>query len=81
MIGITETWWNDSHDWNTTIEGYKLIEKNRENKKVGRVAVYVKNTHSCTEMQEEESGCPIESIWINLVVAKNKRNLVVGVYY
>ena len=62
LIGITETWWDDSHDWNIAIEGYKLTKKNTENKKGGGVAVYVKNTYSCTEIQEKEIGCPIKSI-------------------
>ena len=26
LIAITGTWWDDSHNWNTTIEGYKLLE-------------------------------------------------------
>ena len=23
VIGITETWWDDSHNWNVGIDGYK----------------------------------------------------------
>ena len=26
LIAIMETWWDDSCNWNTTIEGYKLLE-------------------------------------------------------
>ena len=25
LIAVAETWWEDSHNWNTTIEGYKLF--------------------------------------------------------
>jgi len=38
LIAIMETWWDDSHNWNTisTIEGYNLFRR------VGGVARYVK---------------------------------------
>ena len=81
LIGITETWWDDSHDWNTAIEGYNLFKRNRSNRKGGGVALYVKNTYLCTEIQEEELGSPIESIWVKIKGAKNKTNMAVGVYY
>ena len=38
LIAIMETWWDDSHNWNTisTIEGYNLFRRD------GGVALYVK---------------------------------------
>ena len=50
LIGITETWWDDSHDWNIAIVGYNSFKKNRRNRKGGGVALYVKNAHPCTEI-------------------------------
>ena len=29
LVAITETWWDDSHNWNTTIDGYWLFRRNR----------------------------------------------------
>ena len=81
MIGITETGWDDSHDWNIAIEGYNLFKMNRRNRKGGGVALYVKNAHSCTEIQVDEPGNPIESIWIKISGARNRRSMIVGVYY
>ena len=37
--------------------------------------------HSCIQIYYEQNQYPIESIWINLVGAKNKWNMVVGVSY
>ena len=27
LVAITETWWDDSHNWNTTIEGNRLFRR------------------------------------------------------
>ena len=71
LIGITETEWDDSHDWNIAIEGYTLFKMNRRNRKGGRVSLYVKNTHPCTEIQAEElrsetTRCLVD--WASLLV-------------
>ncbi|KAF7252758.1 hypothetical protein EYD10_02105 [Varanus komodoensis] len=81
LIGKKETWWDNSHDWNSTVDGYILFKKNRKDKKGGGVALYVRDTNICTEIQEEEPSSPTESIWLKLKGAKNKKNLVVGIYY
>ena len=36
LIGITETWWDNSHNWNNRIEGYDLFKRDRQIKKGGR---------------------------------------------
>ena len=33
IIGITETWWNNSHDWKITTDGYRLFCKGRKEEK------------------------------------------------
>jgi len=25
LVAITETWWEESHDWSVAIDGYKLF--------------------------------------------------------
>ena len=32
LIAITETWWDGSHNWNTTIEGYKPFRRERQSR-------------------------------------------------
>ena len=29
LVAITETWWDDSHNWNTTVEGYCIFRRDR----------------------------------------------------
>ena len=33
VIGITEMWWNGSHNWNVGMDGYKLFRKDRQQKR------------------------------------------------
>ena len=44
LMGITETWWDESHDWNVSILGYNLYKRNRPNKRGGgEEALYVRD--------------------------------------
>ena len=42
QIAITVTWWDESHDWNTLIEDYRLFRRDRQGKRGSGVALYVK---------------------------------------
>jgi len=42
LIAITETQWDESHDWNTPIEGYRLFRRDRQSRWGGGVALYVR---------------------------------------
>lgn len=42
LIAIKETWWNESHEWNTTLQCYKLFRWDRQGRRDGGVALYVK---------------------------------------
>ena len=35
LVAITETWWDNSHDWSAVMDGYKLFRRDRQ----GRVVV------------------------------------------
>lgn len=35
IVPIAETWWDTTHDWNTQLEVYKLLKRNRPNKRSG----------------------------------------------
>ena len=30
IIGISETWWNESHDWSAGMEGCRLFRRDRQ---------------------------------------------------
>ena len=42
LIDITGTWWDESHDWNTLIEDYRLFRRDRQGRRGGGVAPYVR---------------------------------------
>ena len=42
LIAITETWWDESHDWNALTEDYRLFRRDRQGKRGSGVALYVK---------------------------------------
>lgn len=47
---ITETWWDESHDWKTATEGYRLLRRDRQGRRGGGVALYVRKRIDCKEL-------------------------------
>ncbi|CAM4502766.1 unnamed protein product [Lepidochelys kempii] len=80
MIGITETWWDNSHDWSTVLDGYKLFRKDRQGRKGGGVALYIREQYDCSELRYETAEKP-ECLWIKFRSVCNKSDVVVGVCY
>jgi len=37
LVTITETWWDNSHDWHAVIDGYRLFRKDRPTRSVGEL--------------------------------------------
>ena len=33
LVAITETWWDNSHDWHAVIDGYRLFRKEANNER------------------------------------------------
>ena len=54
IIGITETWWDETYDWNVVIGGYNLFQRNRPSKKGGGVALYIKDIYTAEEIQDKQ---------------------------
>ncbi|XP_065409830.1 uncharacterized protein LOC135972960 isoform X1 [Chrysemys picta bellii] len=79
-IGITETWWDNSHDWSTVMDGYKLFRKDRQGRKGVGVALYVREEYDCSDLRYETAEKP-DSLWIKLRSVSNKGDVVVGVCY
>ena len=52
MVAITETWWDDSHDWSAAMDGNKLFRRDRQGKRGGGVALYVKGCFDCIELHD-----------------------------
>ena len=40
LIGIAETWWDESHDWSAALDGYNPFRRDRQERRGGGVALY-----------------------------------------
>ena len=49
VMAITETWWDVSHDWSAPVEGYKFFRRDRQGRRGGGVALYVRDCYDCFE--------------------------------
>jgi len=81
LIALTETWWDECHDWSMTIYGYRLFRRDRWGKIGGGIALYIKKSIQCEELSLKNSHEQVESLWVTIRDRGNRRNLVVGVYY
>ena len=81
LVAITETWWDESHDWHTVIEGYRLFRMDRQGRRGGRVALYVRKWIGCKELCLRNSHDQVESLWVKIRDRSSKGQLVVGVCY
>ncbi|CAM5177685.1 unnamed protein product [Eretmochelys imbricata] len=62
------------------MDGYKLFRKDRQGRKGGGVALYVREQYDCSELKYETAEKP-ESLWIKFRSVSNKGDVVVGVCY
>jgi len=50
LVAITETWWDNSHDWHAVMDGYVLFRKHRSTRRGGGVSLYVREKLECIEL-------------------------------
>ncbi|PKU28913.1 mitochondrial fission process protein 1 [Limosa lapponica baueri] len=81
LVAVTETWWDKSHDWSAAIDGYRLFRRDRQGRRGGVVALYIKKRIECEKLSLKNSHDQVESLWVRIRDQGNKGNLVVGVYY
>jgi len=81
LIALTETWWNESHDWRVAIDGYRLFRRDRWVKRGRSIALYIKKSIQREELSLKNSRKQDEILWVRIRERGNKGNLVVGVYY
>jgi len=81
LIAITETWWENSHDWHAVIDGYRPFRKDRPTRRGGGVALYVREQLEYIELGlgADEEG--VESLWVTIKGQAHKGEITVGVYY
>jgi len=81
LFALTEPWWDESHDWSVAIGGYRLLRRDRQGKKGGGVALYIKKAIQCEELSLKNSHEQVESLWVRIGDRGNKGKVVIGVYY
>ncbi|KAM9591180.1 uncharacterized protein ACIBXB_006077 isoform 1-T3 [Morphnus guianensis] len=79
LVAITETWWDNSHDWSAAMDGYKLFRRDRQGRRGGGVALYVRECFDCTELHDCDDK--VERLWVRMRGKANKADIVLGVCY
>jgi len=79
LATITETWWDDSHDWSAAMNGYKLFRRARRGKRGDGVALYVRNCFNCIEFNDCDDE--VEFLWIKTRAKDSKTDILLGVCY
>ena len=79
LVAIMETWWDHSHDWSAAMDGYKLFRKDRQGRRGGGVALYVRECFDVTELMAGDDK--VESLWVKIRGRDDKADILVGVCY
>ncbi|KAK4817118.1 hypothetical protein QYF61_027981 [Mycteria americana] len=79
MVAITETWWDDSHNWSVAMDGYKLFRRDRQGRRGGGVALYIRECLDSLELDDGDDR--VECLWVRIRGKANKADIVVGVCY
>ena len=79
LVTITETWWDDSHDWSAAMDGYKLFRRDRQGRRGGGVALYVRECFVCVELGNYDDK--VKCLWVRMRGKANKADILLGVCY
>ncbi|RMC19379.1 hypothetical protein DUI87_03989 [Hirundo rustica rustica] len=79
VVAIMETWWDDSHGWSTALNSYKLFRRDRQGRRGGGVALYIKQTFDTIGIETKEDG--VECLWVRIKGKANKADILLGVCY
>ncbi|PKU29972.1 hypothetical protein llap_19725 [Limosa lapponica baueri] len=79
VVTITETWWDDCHDQNAVVNGYKLFRRDRQGRRGGSVALYVRECFDCIEL--DSSDDKVECLWVRMKGRQIREIFVLGACY
>lgn len=82
-MGLSDAWFDSSHDLLVTVQGYSLYGRSRIGRRGGGVCIYVKSELLVNMKDNITCGVreDIESLWLELQGDKTNRKLIVGVCY
>ena len=81
VIGITEMWWDGSHDWNIGMDRFKLFRKDRQWKRGGSAALLINNQLESMELHLGIDEELTERLWVRVKGKAEEGDIVVGVCY
>ncbi|KAJ7425137.1 mitochondrial fission process protein 1 [Willisornis vidua] len=79
VVAITETWWDDSHNWSAAMGGYKLFRKDRQGRRGRGVALYVRE--SLDSVQLKVTNVKAECLGTRIREKANKADILMGICY
>ena len=79
LVAITETWWDDSHDWSDATDDYKIFRRDRRGKRGSGVALYVRDCFDCIELNNCDDK--VECLWVKMRGKANKADILLGVCF
>jgi len=77
-VALTETWWDESHDWSAAIDGHRMFRRDRRGKRGGGIALHINKCIEHKELSLRSSHKQVESLQVRIRDRGNKRNLAVG---
>ena len=72
-------WWDDLHNWSAAMDGYELFRRDRQGRRGGGVALYVRECFDCLEL--DDGNDRVECFWVRIRGKANKADIMVGVCY
>lgn len=78
VAAVTETWWDDSHDWSEAIDGYKMFRRDRQERRGGGVALYIKKWIVYEQVSLKNGRKQVENGWVR--DWGNEESLIDSVY-
>ena len=79
IVAISETWWDDSHNWSAAMDGYKLFRRDRQGRRGSGVVLYVGECFGCLELDDGDHR--IECLGVRIRGKPNKADIMVRVCY
>ncbi|KAJ7398422.1 mitochondrial fission process protein 1 [Pitangus sulphuratus] len=79
VVTNMEMMWDDSHDWSAAMDGYKLFRGDRQGRRGGGVALYIKECFDSIELKDSDSK--VECLWVRIGERVNKADILIGVCY
>jgi len=79
IVAIMEAWWDNSHNWSAAMQGYKLFQRDRQRRRGGDEALYVRECFDCLEL--DDGNDMVEGLWLRIKWKAIKADVMVGACY